>query len=265
MGWAYSIIGRNLHDQEVQWTFKNDPSGHVYATPSTGDYMRYEDGSEVHLFGSPIRITWYEKFDQEHVQEARDALKKAEDEGGSLHHMNQDDLDNLINTPDILATSRERLEAAQKTFENGVSEAPKLYDEKDQWQGEAYDAYARKLDHFKHKFEDIIDDIEDLREAHGPLVDKIDDIAKGILQIYIDNINNTKRFLTEGISMATNPLSWSFAAKHAAEIITNAATNHHKDLQGKLNELKESFQFKNLVELAKVEKIDDWPKPLDIS
>lgn len=265
MGWQYSIIGVDENDQELQWTFRNGETGHVYAPPSTGNYMRYEDGSLVHLFGSPFKVTWHQKSDQPGVQEARDALNEAEKQGGDLHYMNKEDLDNLVKTPDVLATSRERLSEAQSTFDDRRKEGQNLYSEPEHWDGEGYDAYARSLKVFLDHFKDISDDIKDLLQAHSPLVERIVDLAKALLQIFIDNVESTNEFLKTGISIAAGPESWSTYANLALDALADASTQHHKDLQKKLDELKESFEFKNLVELAEVKDIDNWPLPESIS
>ena len=78
-------------------------------------------------------------------------------------------------------------------------------------------------------------------------------------------MESTNEFLKQGISIAAGPQSWSTYANLALDALSDATTQHHKDLQSKLDELKESFEFKNLVELAEVKDIDNWPLPKSIS
>lgn len=270
LGWQYAIQGESVDagDQELSWLFKNGEQGngqYVYAQPAVGALMSYEDGSPVHLHGSRVKVTWHERSDQAEVVEAKEQLEQAIEDGGSLGMMNEEDLTNLIEVPRTLARSREVLQEAKDTFETRKSEGETLYGTGGTWTGSGYQAYINALDTYLGRFDTMITDIDNLQQAHVPLVDRVIDLCDAILQVYVDTVDQAVEFISGMISLTSGVPSWQSGASALAGLLGDAATEHHEQVQEKLREIKESFEFQSLVELASNIRMDEWPLPEGVS
>lgn len=266
IGWQYSVMGEydDGSEQQVQWLFKNEP-GKIYARPSVGSRLTYSDGSPVFLFGAPLKVLYFQRSDQEEVVYAKQALEEAIAAGGSLGMMNEQDLTNLIEVPKTLARSRNILQDVKGTFEVRKAEGGNLYGTGGTWTGSGYQNYVNALSVYLGRFDTMITDIDNLSQAHIPLVDKVVDLCNAILQVYIDTVEGAVEFITGLISLTKGPVSWQSGASALANLLGDASTQHHRAVQDKLQELKGSFQFGALVELASNIDLGPWPLPEGIS
>ncbi|OYN89529.1 hypothetical protein [Parenemella sanctibonifatiensis] len=265
-GLQYSVYGKSVDsDQEMHWLFKNDPATEKkYATPSVGSIFSYSDGSPAYLYGEHIEVMWWESSPQEEVQACRDDLEKAQEEGGTLSMMNETDLDSLVEVPQTLARTRETLQDARSTFETRKAEAETLSGAGGPWSGGGYTNYTTALSAYISRFDTMISDIDNLMDAHPPLVDRVVDLCNAVLQVYIDSVDECIGLLKGGISLTSGVPSWQSAASAALDVIGDAVTKHHEELQEKLTELRDTFEFQALVDTASNIDLGPWPLPQGI-
>lgn len=257
-GYFYHVYMRPSDDSgDISWTFRNSPTKTYPQPVEGGRWPYYLEGRNDWI------VLYWERGYQEEAVAAQKEARRARDSATGLASMTSDDLDALIELPDILDRNVQALRRARQSFADAVLSMNERKQEviNSDWQDDGALAYRGSIDIQVERFDRCRDDVDTLDEANVALALAAVDVYEALAQIYIDEMKEAGEMIKTiiGVKSLTD---WQTYAKGLADLMVGAVTRHAEDFKETVRKLGDMVDAERIV--AKAEEIGsgaEWPSP----